>query len=81
MSEDQPKQQQKSAANKSEIFSTDKYAETLQNMWFHFLHSRSQHLHPDEYKESIYSQHRLISPRLIEHIRNITNFLGTGRPH
>ncbi len=28
-----------------------------------------------------YSQHRLISPRLIEHSRNITNFLGTGRPH
>ncbi len=27
------------------------------------------------------SQHRLISPRLIEHSRNITNFLGTGRPH
>ncbi len=54
MSEDQPKQQQKPAASKSEIFSTDKYAETLQNMWFHFLHSRSQHLHPDEYKESIY---------------------------
>ncbi len=29
----------------------------------------------------IYSQHRLISPRLIEHSCNITNFLGTGRPH
>ncbi len=29
----------------------------------------------------MYSQDRLISPRLIEHSRNITNFLGTGRPH
>ncbi len=29
----------------------------------------------------LYSQHRLISPRLIEHSRKITDFLGTGRPH
>ncbi len=34
-----------------------------------------------ECDKTIYSQHRLISPRLIEHSRNITNFLGTGRPH
>ncbi len=31
--------------------------------------------------ECSYSQNRLISPRLIEHSRNITNFLGTGRLH
>ncbi len=29
----------------------------------------------------IYSQHRLISRRLIEHSRKITAFLGPGRPH
>ncbi len=28
-----------------------------------------------------YNQQRLISPRLIEQSRKITNFLGTGRPH
>ncbi len=38
---------------------------------------------PDEQNlyEQNYSQLRLISLRLIEHSRIVTDFLGTGRPH